>query len=216
MRTIQCTCNVTLRRVDETIVAVGKAASIVHLCVRAFGCGWTDAGVCLRACSLSNPACMAAILSSATTLAPSHFSTLSHKPHNFRKKVIEHKMCVLVFSTKLIWNISKSRNFANAPKNWVTHESEWHHIKMGVIWIFACRYSILPWAGVHALTVQHIVINIIFSHVIPIACRKQSPLLRRRFFSVWTDTLLIAHQSSDGFYMLREPTEMTNDSCQIK
>jgi hypothetical protein len=29
------------------------------------------------------------------------FSTLSHKRHDFRKSVIEHKTCVLIFSTIL-------------------------------------------------------------------------------------------------------------------
>ena len=27
------------------------------------------------------------------------FSSLSHKRHDFRKKMIEHKMCALIFST---------------------------------------------------------------------------------------------------------------------
>jgi len=30
------------------------------------------------------------------------FSTLSHKRHEFREKVTEHKMCVLIFSTSFI------------------------------------------------------------------------------------------------------------------
>jgi len=38
------------------------------------------------------------------------FPTLSHKRHNFRKKVTEHKMRVLIFSTNSVWNISHSKN----------------------------------------------------------------------------------------------------------
>jgi hypothetical protein len=63
-------------------------------------------GACLRACSLTNSAQRAAIMSPAASLAPLHFLTLSHKRHGFRKQVTKHKMCVLTFSTTCIWNIS--------------------------------------------------------------------------------------------------------------
>ena len=40
-----------------------------------------------------------------------YFSTLYHKRYDFLggKKFIEHKMCVLIFSTTFVWNISHSK-----------------------------------------------------------------------------------------------------------
>jgi hypothetical protein len=38
------------------------------------------------------------ILSSAVSLAPPRFSTLSHKQHDSREELIKHKMCVSLFS----------------------------------------------------------------------------------------------------------------------
>ena len=42
------------------------------------------------------------VMSFVARLTPPHFSTLSHKRQNFRKNVTEHKMCVLIFSTKFV------------------------------------------------------------------------------------------------------------------
>jgi predicted CDP-diglyceride synthetase/phosphatidate cytidylyltransferase len=49
------------------------------------------------------------ILSFVACLALQNFSTLSHKRHDFRKNVIENKMCVLIFSTSFVSNISHSK-----------------------------------------------------------------------------------------------------------
>jgi hypothetical protein len=54
--------------------------------------------------------CMRRImLSFVARLAVPCFSTLSHKRHDFRKKVIERKMCVLTFCTNFVWNVSHSK-----------------------------------------------------------------------------------------------------------
>ena len=57
------------------------------------------------------------ILPFLACLALPYFSTLSHKWHDFNKKVTEHKMCVLIFSTTFVWNIF------NSMTNWVRYHN---------------------------------------------------------------------------------------------
>ena len=68
--------------------------------------------MCMRACSLAYPDAMRMchiVTSFVAPLAPPEFSTLSHKRRDIRKKVIEHKMCVLILSTTFVENISHSK-----------------------------------------------------------------------------------------------------------
>ena len=75
-------------------------------------------GCCRKAVSIKYSQCLSAalviqhakrlrriILSSVAWLAVPYFSTLSHK--RFSQKVIKRKMCILIFSTTFIWNISQ-------------------------------------------------------------------------------------------------------------
>jgi hypothetical protein len=73
----------------------------VCVCVYVRVDGWV--GGRARACVayLSSMPRVSAILP-ASSLVPSHFSTLSHKRHDFRKKVAQHKICVFVLSTTFI------------------------------------------------------------------------------------------------------------------
>jgi hypothetical protein len=50
------------------------------------------------------------ILSSVACSGLSYSCTLSHKRHGFREKVFEYKICVLILSTHIVWDISHSKN----------------------------------------------------------------------------------------------------------
>jgi len=49
--------------------------------------------------------CACAILSSVTYRALQYISTLSHRRHDFLKKVLKHTMCISIFSTTFVSNI---------------------------------------------------------------------------------------------------------------
>jgi hypothetical protein len=70
------------------------------------------------------------LLSSVACPALPYFSTLFYKQHDFQKNVIEHKICVLVFPTTFVWNISHPK------KNSVRY----HH-KCTNVFMYSTHYS---------------------------------------------------------------------------
>ena len=68
------------------------------------------------------PFVLCMISSSVAWLFQPHVSTLSHKRDDFRReKVIEHRMCIINFSTTVIWNIchpSKNSAYLLMNINW--------------------------------------------------------------------------------------------------
>jgi hypothetical protein len=79
----------------------------VCACLRVRACGYPGAWAC--ACAYVHVALLIRhatrmrhiVTSLVVPRSPLYFSTLSHKRCDFREKVIEHKMCVLIFSTNL-------------------------------------------------------------------------------------------------------------------
>ena len=74
--------------------------------------------------------CACAILPSVAYPALQNFSTLCHKRHDFRKKVTEHKMCVLIFCTAFVRNISHSKK-----------DSARYYHKRNLVFLYSSHYS---------------------------------------------------------------------------
>ena len=80
----------------------------VHPCVSVWVGVCKGEGSCLCACSLTNPACDALPYCHLFSVS----TTLSHKRHDFRKNVFEHKMFNFIFSTSFISNIFNSKKYS--------------------------------------------------------------------------------------------------------
>ena len=83
--------------------------------------------VCVCVCVLCVCVCVALVIQHAIRMrhvvisglpVSTIFFQLSHKRRDFRREVTEHKMCVLIFSTTFVWNISHSK------KNWARYDQK--------------------------------------------------------------------------------------------
>jgi hypothetical protein len=94
----QCMCNITMRHVCVTIVAMEKQ-QVLHI-----------QGVCVSvAVVIQHAKCICCItLSSVPCPALPYFST-SHTQHDFQNKFTEHKMRALIFSAIFVRTISHSK-----------------------------------------------------------------------------------------------------------
>ena len=91
-----------MRNVRESLLPSKSKKYYIFVCVRA--CARARGCTCVHvALFIQHATRMRHIVTSfVAPQSPLHFSTLSHKRCDFRKKVIEHKMCVLIFSTTFV------------------------------------------------------------------------------------------------------------------
>ena len=84
---------------NATLVVVEKLKVLrISVCV----CPGALACACARVALLIQHATRMRHIVIAASLAPSHFSTLSHKRRDFRRNVMGHKMCTSIFSKTFI------------------------------------------------------------------------------------------------------------------
>jgi hypothetical protein len=103
----QCTYNVILRRVRELLLPwkSSECYLLVCVCMRARACihvGTWARGRVHIALLIQNATLMRHVMTSFVAPRSPNVSTLSHKRCDFLKKVIEHKMRVLIFSTTFV------------------------------------------------------------------------------------------------------------------
>jgi hypothetical protein len=96
--------NVILRRVRKLWLSWKSNKYYICVCACARPCVCPDSLACAYSCVhvillIQHATRIAA--SFLAPLAPSLFSILSHKRHDYRKNVIKHKICVLISSTIL-------------------------------------------------------------------------------------------------------------------
>jgi hypothetical protein len=74
----------------------------VCVCVHVHTCGCS--GACIRVALFIQHAVFVhhIVTPFVVFLAPSRFSTLLHEQHDFQKKVIKYKICVLIFSATFV------------------------------------------------------------------------------------------------------------------
>jgi hypothetical protein len=93
----QCTWNVTMRRIHESLLQWKSSKYYLLVCMCKCACAYVHV-----ASLFQHATRMRHIVTSLVAhQSPLSFSTLSHKRYDFRKKVIEHKMCVLIICTIL-------------------------------------------------------------------------------------------------------------------
>jgi hypothetical protein len=103
----------------------------ISVCVRACGCVCVCA--CVHACTFSLTYTACTVLSSVASLAPPHFSTLSHKWHNLKKK----SYWILTVCFDFLYNFYL--NISHSKKNSARYKCE-------NIFMESTRYSYQIWA----------------------------------------------------------------------
>jgi hypothetical protein len=117
----QCTYDVTLRRVFQNHCYCGKAVSVTYwsvcACFRVRACGYAGAWACAWSyvhigVLIQHATRMRHVVTSFVAPLSLHYVFRQYLINGtiFGKKVIGYKMCVLIFSTAFVYEISHSKN----------------------------------------------------------------------------------------------------------